>query len=152
MVEKKDSKQTSANEKEGKPAASMVPLLSRRSLIVLAVGLIIGAALGLGYWAIDPVVDFQAGWPPVRASNSQPVYESTVDIEIVHKGSTYTSVKTIQRVGEYWAAQMNTTPFLEFLSQWLAEHAPQYARTPEELDRIMRARYCLLYTSPSPRD
>ena len=38
-----------------KPSATMVPLLSRRSLIGLSIGLAIGVGLGLGYWAISPL-------------------------------------------------------------------------------------------------
>ena len=53
MVEKSGPKGTSGVEgKEHKPRLAMVPLFSKRSFIILSIGFIVGAVLGLGYWII----------------------------------------------------------------------------------------------------
>jgi len=127
----------------------MTPLLSKRSVVVLTIGLIIGIAIGLGYWIISP--SFNAADPTVTSSqgSSSPLvwpefegpYESTVVIQIVNPGSAYTSLTDLRRTAEYYAAKANTFPFLDFLSQELDVKAPPYMHTPEELDQMLSIRY-----------
>jgi len=110
----------------------MVPLFSRRSILVLSIGLIVGILGGLGFWYISPL-HFQAAWPPVSFRAAPTLYASTVIIEPVAKGAYYTSTKTYQREAEYWAYKLASSPFYNFLSSQLAKDAPEYSHTPEEL-------------------
>ncbi len=132
-----------ANEQGHKEAVNMVPLLSRRSMIVLAIGLTVGIGLGLGYWAISPALaEFQTGLSSVQIANgNMALYESTANIQIMNRGASSISVKELQRKGEYYVAKMNTVLFFEFFSQKVAELAPQYSRPPEELVQMIRVRY-----------
>ena len=55
MPKKNDHKANSAIEKKGpKSVIRMVPLFSWRTILVVTLGVIIGAGLGLGYWIISP--------------------------------------------------------------------------------------------------
>lgn len=127
----------------------MAPFLSKRSVVVLTVGLVIGIAIGLGYWIISP--SFNSADPTVASSqgSSSPLvwpeftgpYESTVVIQIVNPGSAYTSLTDLRRTAEYYAAKANTFPFLDFLSQELDDKAPLYVHTPEELDQMILVTY-----------
>ncbi len=138
-----------------KEPGSRVPFLGGRSLlntiIILALGLIVGAGLGLGYWAMSPInATVETGWPPVRiAKPLLDVYQSTVKIRITGPGSAYASRTTLRRWGEYYAdSRMNTTPFFEFLSQKLAVELPEYSHSAGELSQIVRAVYA--YKSDVP--
>ncbi len=138
-------------QKHEKEAVGMVPLFSRWSVITLAIGLIVGGGLGIVYWAMSPQIGgFRIGWPPVVAAETptEPLYTSAVHIGITNRGTSYVYLKDLQRLGEYYAAKMNSIPFLEFLSQQVAEKAPQYSHSAYELAQIMRIRYD--YTSDSP--
>lgn len=131
------------NHRHKKEAVSMIPLLSRRSVIVLVIGLIIGVMFGLGYWALSPTIA-EMGTPAQVSTIGQPdggPYESIVDVRFNNRGITYMSVKELQRQGEYYAAKMDNLPFYRFLSQKVAEEAPQYSHSPEELAEMMRIRY-----------
>src|SRR4030042_6211826 len=83
---------------------NMVPLLSRKSIIVMSLGLVLGILAGLGYWYISPVnASFQGKWPPVRIQanfgGTPTMYGSTVIIEPTAEG-LYFSTKELQRRGE----------------------------------------------------
>jgi hypothetical protein len=132
----------SANKKH-EPTPKMVPLLSRRSIIVLVIGLVIGIVGGMCYWFIIPSLnsgDFvvqeeetsTAMWGEYKGP-----YESTVQIQIVNPGSSYMSLSELRGTAEYYAAKANTFPFLDFLSQELDESAPEYSRTTEELEQMI---------------
>jgi hypothetical protein len=126
----------------------MVPFLSRRSITILLLGLIVGALGGLGFWAISPVeVKTEMGWPPINFESEPDSYESTVVVEFTGPGADYYYVKSLQREGEYYAAKMETSSFLEFLSE--AVSSGKYAHTPEELGELIRIRYGWNSESPS---
>lgn len=123
----------------------MAPLMSRRSIIALVIGLAIGIVLGLGYWIIspsfgstDPTAVAEPGsasplvWPEFKGP-----YESTVQIQIVNPGSAYTYLTELSSTAEYYAAKANTFPFLDFLAQELDKTAPEFSHTAEELDQMI---------------
>ncbi len=123
----------------------MVPIFRRRSIIILAVGLIIGAAAGLGYWAVSPVtLNVQAGWPLIRIEgvfDSPPaVYGSTVTVEPLGTGVAPTDRTTLNRRAQYWAYRLTSYSFYDFLGRELAEDVPEYAHTSEELAQMTRVR------------
>jgi hypothetical protein len=124
-----------------KDVISMVPLFSLWSITALAIGLIVGAGLGLAYWAMSP--QLRIGWPPVMAADTStpPLYKSTVDIRVINRGTSYVSLRDLKRWGEYYTAKMNSVPFLEFLSQKIAEEAPQYSHSVYDLPQLVRIRY-----------
>jgi hypothetical protein len=116
----------------------MVPLLSRRSLIGLAIGLAIGVGLGLGYWAISPLDQhIKAGWPPIEFGNNQQPYESTAYVQVMNPGASVVPLETLRRQAEYYVAKLNTFPFFQFVSEKLAEQAPQYPRTANDLAKAI---------------
>ena len=117
----------------------MVPLFSRRSIVVLSIGLIVGILGGLGFWYISPL-HFKAEWPPVSVRAAPTLYASTVIIEPVAKGADYTSTKTYQREAEYWAYKLASSPFFIFLSGQLAKDSPTYAHTPDELAQMVNVK------------
>jgi hypothetical protein len=154
-VTEAEPKETSpAGKKEHKSVIAMVPLLSLRSIIVMAIGLIVGVGLGLGYWIISPSLNASAlpdtesegelgglaGIMGVSETHTGP-YESSVTVQVVHPDSSYISLKDLQRMGEYYAAVANSLPFLTYISQELEEKAPEYVHTVSELDRIIVTRY-----------
>ena len=151
MVKKSDREVSSVVErKERKPVVTMVPLFSLRTMLIVAIGLIVGAGLGLGYWFMNPSLGFlgdqsesgglrQYVAPP--APTTDVPWTSKVSIQVVNPGSSYMSMRDLQGQGEYYAAKANSLPFLEFLSQELDKQAPEYSHTTDELDQIMRVRY-----------
>ena len=119
----------------------MVPLFSRRSILVLSLGFILGVLGGFSYWQVSPI-EFQVGWPPIKGLTDSPptVYESIAKIEPVARGAASTSTKTLQRRAEYWSYRLQTSFFYEFLSQELAEQFPEYSHSTEELALMITAR------------
>jgi len=121
-----------------KPSATMVPLLSRRSLIGLAIGLAIGVGLGLGYWAISPLnLEIKAGWPPIEFGNNPQPYESIAYVQVMNPGASVVPLETLRRQAEYYVAKLNTSPFFQFVSEKLAEQAPQYPRSANDLAKAI---------------
>ena len=140
---------TSAVEKkEHKPVIAMVPIFSWRTVIAVAIGLIVGAGLGLGYWFMNPSLSFLGGQSEAGSGvltqhldTTDVPWTSKVSIQVVNPGSSYMSMRDLRGQGEYYAAKVNSLPFLEFLSQELDKQAPEYSHTVDELDQIMRVRY-----------
>lgn len=137
-----------------KPTATPIPLLSRRSIMVLSVGLIVGAILGFGYWASIPSINsmlanMRAGaLSPIGAPPETGPHESSVMVQLVSPGYSYVDVKDLQHQGEYYAAKANAFPFLQFLSQELAKEGPQHSYTVDQLDQMIMIRYD--YNSDAP--
>jgi hypothetical protein len=126
-----------------KGPASMVPLLSRRSIFILLIGLLIGMGLGGGYWLISPTLAEIS--ESAQSSNlGQPKdgpHTCTINTKIVSQSDEYNTVKDLQREGEYYATRMSGIKFFEFLSQSLDESSQGYTYSPEELAEIISIRY-----------
>lgn len=122
----------------------MIPLLSRKSIVVLAIGLILGSAVGMGYWHVSPVeARMDAGWPPFNVEgltdSPPPRYQSSVTIEpFIGSGVSYASPKAVQRSAEYWAYRLQSSPFLDVLARRLAEQGSQYAYSRNQLRQMLR--------------
>jgi len=136
--------------KERKLSLRMVPLLSKRSIIVLVIGLVVGVVLGFGFWAMNASSSSSTtteaevrpgGLAELLGIAQIEGYESKVNIQVVNPGSSYMSMGNMRSQGEYYAAKMNSLPFLNLLSQELDKQAPQYSQTVDELDQIIRIRY-----------
>jgi hypothetical protein len=129
----------------------MIPLLSGLSIVVLALGLVAGSALGLAYWFLSPSIsEIQASQLPPVPSFTGPEggpYQSTVSVQIMSRGDSYT-LKDIQRAAEYYAAKMRSLSFLEFLNQKVHEERPESPHSPVELGQLLRIRYD--YKSDNP--
>jgi hypothetical protein len=121
----------------------------------MALGLIIGVGLGLGYWIFSPSLNANAlsttegagselgglaSMMGVSEEHTGP-YESSIIVQVVHPDSSYISLKDLQRMGEYYAAVANSLPFLQFISEELTEQAPEYFHSVSELDQIIITRY-----------
>lgn len=153
MVRKSDYEIAPAPEKEPNHKPRMVPIISWRTLIFVAVGFIVGAGLGLLYWIISPSLsnigntDGFSSWFAQVDNTSDYPWSSTVSVQIVNPGSSYMSLSSLQNKGEYYTAKFNSLPFLEFLSQELEEQAPEYSHTPDELNQILTVGYSSVLAS-----
>jgi hypothetical protein len=124
------------------PAAGLIPLLSRRSVIVLSIGLIVGAGLGMGYWVISPLsfgTSSAASLPGGDASS--PVYESRVSVMVSAPSAAYVDVKDRSRQAEYWQTKFDSPAFLEFLSQEITEQGLSHSYTSTELSHLLSSRF-----------
>lgn len=126
----------------------MVPLLSRRSVIVLVIGLVIGILGGLLYYLISPsfktadsIIEEQGDSTPTMLGTYKGPYESTIQIQIVNPGSSFTLLSDLQRTAQYYAAKANTFPFLDHLSNELEESAPEYSHSTKELEEMITIQY-----------
>ncbi len=105
VMERRNSFQVNSRveRKPRKPVATMTPLFSGRSLLVLVIGLIVGMALALGYWVVSPSfssTDDTAGGPAggreaVIAGNSANGTEIVVAGGIVDSQAKATGLKGI---------------------------------------------------------
>ncbi len=152
LVEERRREAASAVKKEEghEEAISMVPLLGRRSIAVVAIGLVVGVGLGLGYWAVSPVeAVVQMGWPPVQIPEQPTLYKSILNVSIMTRGISYRDVKSLEKQGQYYVGRMNAFQFWDSLSQKIAEQFPQYLHSSEELDEMIRVRYDWNVGSPA---
>ena len=113
--------------KKRKPPARIVPFFSWRSVLALAAGLIIGAALGFGYFQIEPMI----------ISDKVPVWESNVQIQITNPTTSYIDPRTLGNRTEYYVAKTQSISFLEYLSQIISEEQPQYVHSANELSEMI---------------
>jgi hypothetical protein len=107
----------------------MIPLLSRKCITILAIGLVIGVLAGIGYWYVSPVqLQVQLGWPPIQLagllSPPSPVYSTSVFIEPLAQGGDGQPQKNLQYLAEGWAYRLNTTPFYDFVAEELGDDIP----------------------------
>jgi hypothetical protein len=152
-LEAKRAKEAVAKaEKSRVTVATMVPLFNRRSIIVIGTGLVVGLVLAFGYWFLSP--SFSSP-PSVKPSNpAEPAglsgmigapqnvpYKSSVIVQFVNPGSSYTSLDDLRRIAEYYTAKANSLPFSKFLSQELAKQAPQYSHSIDELSQMISIAY-----------
>jgi hypothetical protein len=133
-----DHKITPIMKKEVKPENyTMVPILSLKSVISLAIGLIIGAMIGLGYWAISPFVEFGGDSSLISVeSNGPDLYESTAIMGITSEGTSYTSPQNLRQYGDFYLSKMSTPSFFSFMSEKLAMQAPEYSHDSRELSQM----------------
>jgi len=133
-----DHKITPIVKKEVKPENySMVPILSLRSVISLAIGLIAGAMIGLGYWAISPFIEFGSDSSLISVeTNGTTLYESTAILGITTEGTSYTSPQNLRQYGDFYVSKMSTPSFFSFMSEKLATQAPEYSRDSHELAQM----------------
>ena len=106
----------------------MVPILSRRSIIILVLGLVAGLLIGLGYWIISPAFSAsidpetgqqvpESGLLDVLGIKPDGPFESKVNIQVVNPGSEYEELNVLQQIAEYYTAKHASLPFFEFLSE-----------------------------------
>ena len=126
-----------------------VPLFSGRSLLILCVGVIVGAGLGLVYWIVSPSLS-SSNAP--AGSNIQPnltqrigmpsdvPWTSTVNIQVVNPGSDSMALSDLRARGQYYAAKATSLPFLQYLSQDLEKNTA-YSHTPDELDQMIKVSF-----------
>jgi hypothetical protein len=134
-------------------AAAMVPLLSKRSIFLLSIGLIFGVGLGMAYWAFSPSISsalerLTSGQLGATESRAGP-HQSIVSIELTNPGSSYTDLRELRYMGEYYSARANTYSFFAFLSEKLESEEPQYSHTPDELEQMTTIRYDYKAESPA---
>ena len=118
-------------ERNRKTAANMVPFFSWRSILSLALGLVLGALLGLVYYLASPLVN--------PATNQ--VWESNVQILVTNPTNAYIDSLTLRNKTEIYIIKAQSLPFLEYLSQKIAEEEPQYSHNTDELAEMISIEY-----------
>jgi len=129
----------------------MVPILSRRSLVILGIGLIVGILLAFGYWLISPAFITPEGETGGDAEgmgllgflgiDTGGPYMSRVSIQLVNPGYEYQPLYIMQQMAEYYAAKHNSLPFFEFLAEELDKRPIEYSYTVDELDDMISTDY-----------
>jgi hypothetical protein len=127
-------------EQEDRQKIGMVPLFSRRTITVLAIGLVIGVGLALAYWAVSPI-NLGLGWPPIEVEGHEQIYESKVRVGLMASGSSSQSLQNLRQQGEYYVSKMDTPHFWQFASEKIAADYPQYSRSAEELEQMVSIKY-----------
>ena len=125
-----------------------VPLFSGRSLLILCIGIIVGAGLGLVYWIVSPSLSSSnAPAGNVQPNLSQRIgipsdvpWTSTVNIQVVNPGYDSMALSDLRARGQYYAAKATSLPFLQYLSQDLEKNTA-YPHTPDELDQIIKVSF-----------
>jgi hypothetical protein len=153
MEERNTQEATNKGKKGPNAVVSMTPIFSRRSILVICIGLIVGLGLGLGYWAFSPSSVITEEVKPVDSSGgflqsigigppppTEP-WKSEVRVQVVNPGSTFIQMGQLANIGIYYAAKADSLPFLQFLSLDLAENSPAYSHTIDELDTIISTKY-----------
>ncbi len=105
----------------------MVPLFSWRSIIILTIGLIVGVGLGIVYFMVSLSL----------SSSGSGTWRNDVKIQVVNPSSSYLSLLNLQTRTIGYVAKARSLDFLEFLSQELADQAPEYHHTIDELVRMI---------------
>jgi hypothetical protein len=150
-TDEKDTQKVIAKEKiERATAPSMVPLFSKRSLLIIAVGLIAGLLIALGYWIISPSLSSSGTTSTGTGTDSQSSgllgilgikpggpYESQLVIQVVSPGSEYLPLATLQQRAEYYAAKSHSLPFFKFLSQELSRQMPGFSANVDTLSKAV---------------
>jgi len=144
MVEN-NSNNVMSDKKTEVPSTRIIPLFSKRSIIVLSIGLVIGIGIALFYWIISPNLtalsssgtqqagSVEGGLAEMLGIAPSGPYSSRVNVQIVNPGSEYKTLGTLQQIGEYYAAKANSLPFLQFLAQELSQAPFDHEFTVDEL-------------------
>ncbi len=121
----------SAGERKRKPEARVAPFFSWRSILILDLGLILGAVLGFGYYEARPYIS------PDTVLN----WRSEVQIQVINLTTGYIDPSTIENRTKYYIVKTQSLPFLEFLSQKTGEEEPRYLHTANELAGMISLEY-----------
>jgi hypothetical protein len=129
----------------------MVPILSRRSIVILVLGLVVGVLLAFAYWIISPafiITEDENGTDSVDTGilgllgiDPGGPYYSKVSIQLVNPGTEYQPLYVLQESAEYFSVKYGSLPFFEFLSEELDKQPIEYSYTVDELDAIITTSY-----------
>jgi hypothetical protein len=117
---------------------AMIPIFSWRSILILTIGLVIGAGLGLFYHFASQ-----------SDNSSDQVWKGGVEVKVVHPESTYMDLSSMQVRTEYYLAKAQSLAFLEFLSQKIVEEIPQYGHTADELAEMINIEHITSNSNPA---
>jgi hypothetical protein len=107
------------------------PVLSWRSIRGMAIGMVVGVVLGVGYYNAGLYV-FPAG----------KLWTSDVQMQVRYPDfSTYVDPSAIQNTMQYYVLETRSPAFMEFLSQRIAQEQPLYAHTAGELGKMLTLTY-----------
>jgi ABC-type phosphate transport system auxiliary subunit len=144
---------------EHKKKIAMVPFFSWRTFLVIVIGLVLGLLISLGYWLMSPSITATTGSASSTASGGSNggaessgllgilgmapngPYESNIRIQVVSPSSEYNPLRTLQQMGEYFAAKANSRPFYEFLETKLSHQTPEFTYDVDTLDHMIDAEY-----------
>jgi hypothetical protein len=140
----------------------MVPILSRRSIVILIIGLIVGILIAFAYWIVSPAISSidpetggtdstDTGLLGMLGIEPNGPFWSRVSVQIVNPGSDYIPLYSLQQIGEYYAAKHSSLPFFQFLSDELERLPIDYSYTVDELDEMIGTEYDYNSELPSIR-
>gem|GEM_PF-2184159 len=136
--------------KEPETKVSRVPFFSGRSILIILVGIIIGAGLGLAYWIYNP---FSSG-STVSTGTTGPSklqliglpsdvpWKNEVKVQILSLLSPdLIFSRNMGATAAVYAAKASSLLFMQFLSNSLATDAPQYNHTTDELSQMITSKF-----------
>jgi hypothetical protein len=140
----------------------MVPIFSRRSIVILIIGLVVGILIAFAYWIISPSINTidpetggtdstDTGLLGMLGIEPDGPFWSRVSVQIVNPGSNYIPLYSLQQIGEYYAAKHGSLPFFQFLSEELERLPIDYSYTVDQLDEMVDTVYDYNSELPSIR-
>lgn len=142
-----------------KQKLAMVPLFSWRTIIVVGIGVVGGAILGILYYIIAPSLSSsgvnleepqqQSGglFGSFGPAASGP-WQSDVNVEILTPELSSMTSRDIQNLGEYYTSRANSLPFLEYLSNELSDEEPEYRYSINQLAQMVSAQLDISRETP----
>ena len=118
-------------ERKRVPEARTTRFFSWGSILVLALGLIIGAGLGFGYYQARPLIN----------PDSVLTWRSEIQLQVMNLTAGYIDPTILKNRTEYYIAKTQSLSFLEYLSQKIAAEEPKYLHTANELAGIVSVEY-----------
>lgn len=128
----------SKQEKKRKQETKIAPLFSWRSILALALGLVLGAGLGFAYYQARPLISPNT----VQASKSE------VQIQVVNLTTSYMDLYVLANRAAFYVTKTQSLDFLEFLSQKIAEEEPKYLHSADELAGMIKTEYNSTSSNP----
>jgi hypothetical protein len=147
-------RETVVKTKKTKPTntPTMVPIFSKRTGIVVVIGLIVGLAIALAYWLISPSISSSGATAGGSGQGSSGLlgllgiepkgpYDSRIRVQVVSPGSEYIPLQNLQQMGEYYGAKASSLPFLKFLADELTRQMPGYTYDVDQLSSMITTEY-----------
>jgi hypothetical protein len=132
---------------------TMVPIINLRTLIVVAVGAIVGLALGVVYYIMSPLLsstdtssngdnegggDFLQWLAPQSTENVS--WTTKIYVQLINPGSDYISLTDLNNRAQFYATKANSLPFYQYMTKELNNQAPMYSTNVSALEQMVRIR------------
>jgi hypothetical protein len=111
-------------------AAAAGQFLTWRTVLGLTAGLVVGAALGLGYYQ-----------SPLRSASGVS-WESSVEMQVLYpEQATYVDPRSVYNAMQYYVLQNRSSAFMEFAAGRIVQDRPGYQHTAAQLAGMITVTY-----------